>query len=105
MKRPVAAIIAAKLLADPDAQVRKSALLALAEMPGIGTGRRGDLMQRWPTSAMSNDRWLNDAAAIAACRHDAGFLKAMFAAHPGQGRPDAVRGRRQAGKPDSQSLV
>ncbi len=30
----------------------------------------------------AGDRWISDAAAIAAARHDAGFLKAVFAAHP-----------------------
>jgi len=28
------------------------------------------------------DHWISDAAVIAAARHDAGFLKAVFAAHP-----------------------
>ena len=79
----LAAVIAAKSLEDRDAQVRKSALLALSEMPASGdAGRAIFAILNRPENA--NDEWISDAAAIAAARHDAGFLLAAFAAHPAQ---------------------
>jgi putative membrane-bound dehydrogenase-like protein len=73
------ALLAAKVLEDPDAQVRKSALLALAEMPA--TDAAGGAVYAFLASPRNaNDRVLADAAAIAACKHDSSFLKAAFAA-------------------------
>ena len=78
----LAAIIDGKLLRDRDEQVRKSALLALSEMPQ--SQRAGEaLYAALQAPQKEEDRWLDDAAAVAACRQDAGYLKALFAAHPG----------------------
>ncbi len=61
---------------------RKSALLALAEMPE--SERAGEALHGILGNKQDDDdRWITDATSIAACRHDAGFLKALFAAHPG----------------------
>jgi putative membrane-bound dehydrogenase-like protein len=78
----LAAILSSKILADKDPQVRKSALLALAEMP---QGSEADAGKKiWDvvgSPEVSNDRWLTDAATIAAARHDAAFLKAALTAY------------------------
>ncbi len=79
----VDAMVSAAVLEDRDPQVRKSALLALAEMPASdrsGAAVYGILRR----AENQKDRWITDAAAIAACRSDTGFLKAVFAAHPSQ---------------------
>lgn len=68
-----------KMLADPDAQVRKSALLALADLPA--SDKAGGVIFA-SLKAAQDDRWLEDAASIAAAKHDSGFLKAAFAAYP-----------------------
>ena len=72
------AILASDLLNDPDAQVRLSAFLALAEMPPsdqIGAAVLAGLkdVRNGP------DRWIGHAATSAAARHDAGFIKAALA--------------------------
>ncbi|HZL35005.1 MAG TPA: PVC-type heme-binding CxxCH protein [Tepidisphaeraceae bacterium] len=85
----VAALIDGKLLVDPNPQVRKAALLALAQMPAspkAGAAVYASLASRHGP----DDRWLDDAAAIAACRHDAGFLKALFASHSRNGNSAAA---------------
>jgi cytochrome c553 len=69
----------AKMLNDADAQVRKSALLALADLPA--SDKAGAVVFA-SLKSPQNDRWLQDATAIAAAKHDAGFLKAAFAAYP-----------------------
>jgi putative membrane-bound dehydrogenase-like protein len=82
------AIGAARSIEDHDAQVRKSALLALSEMPGTNeTGRAIFAVLNRPENV--NDAAINDAAAIAAARDDAGFLQAAFAAHPAQSASDS----------------
>lgn len=80
----IASILQGNLLADPDAQVRKSALLALSGMPA--SEQAGEAVYASVArKGREEDRWLENAAAIAACRHDSGFLKALFAAHPSNG--------------------
>jgi putative membrane-bound dehydrogenase-like protein len=77
----VAAILSAKVLEDSDAQVRKSALLALSEMPvSAEAGKAIYAVPQRPENA--KDRWIPDASAVAASHHDEGFLRAAFAAHP-----------------------
>ncbi|HZK82027.1 MAG TPA: c-type cytochrome, partial [Humisphaera sp.] len=78
----VTAILDSKILSDSDAQVRKAALLALAEVPESDRAGKA-IYSTLGDKRDDEDRWLNDAASIAACAHDAGFLKAIFAAHPG----------------------
>ena len=76
----IALLLKSNVLNDSDAQVRKSALLALAEMPATseaGAAVYATLIERENLS----DRWIPDAATIAGSRHDVGFLRAMFAAH------------------------
>jgi putative membrane-bound dehydrogenase-like protein len=81
--KSVTALLDAKTLEDPDAQVRKSTLLALTEMPSTeAAGEAVFAILSRPEN--SDDHWIADAAAVAACRHDAGFLAALFAAHRGQ---------------------
>ena len=78
----VETIISARLLSDANPQVRKSALLALSEMPP-STGTGAAIYAALKDKQNSMDRWIIDAAAIAAAHHDAGFLQAAFAAHSG----------------------
>ena len=91
------AVITGKLLADPDAHVVRSALLALSEMPpsdAAGAAVYNVL------SKLGNrpDRVLADAATIAAARHDAGFLKAVFSAYGAQGDNRPAGGQPAAGE-------
>ena len=95
-------ILAGKVLEDRDPHVRKSALLALSEMPpsdaagaavyavvaATRDGKGGAGKDAAATAAA--DRALSDAATIAAARNDAGFLKAVFAAHAAKGDPAAT---------------
>lgn len=72
------AILKGKLLADPNAQVRLAALLALSEMPpaeSVGLA----LVEMLQRPENSKDRWIPDAATAAAARHDVSFLKAVLA--------------------------
>ncbi len=76
------AILDAKLLADKDPQTRKTALLALAELPAsdnVGAAIL-EILSRKENAA---DKWIPDAATIAACKNDAGFQKALFASYKG----------------------
>lgn len=64
-------------LADPDAQVRLAALLALSERtPSKEAGEAVFDFLKKPENA--DDKWLPDAATAAAARHDAGFLEAAL---------------------------
>jgi hypothetical protein len=74
---------AIKLLGDADLQVRKVALLALSEMPpsdAAGAAVLAVLEKR----ENAEDKWIVDAATIAAARHDAGFLQSVFATYAPQ---------------------
>ncbi|HEX8913416.1 MAG TPA: PVC-type heme-binding CxxCH protein, partial [Humisphaera sp.] len=89
----LAALLSAKALDDADAQVRKSALLAIAEMPQAGeaSAAAGQAVYAFlgkPETA--NDPWLPDAATIAAARHDAAFLAAALAAFKAPETPAAA---------------
>ncbi len=71
-------ILSAKLLADTDPVVRRSALLTLAECPATdAAGAAVAAMLNQPENA--KDRWLPLAATTAAARHDAGFLASALA--------------------------
>ena len=89
----LAALLSHKLLADADAQVRKSAFLAMAEMPANTPAAGEAVYAALAGSAVSagqglgDDKLLTDAATIAAARHDASFLKAALAAFKA---PDAT---------------
>lgn len=76
----IAAILNGKLLNDPDAQVRKSALLALADAPATSATAGQSVYAAVAGPSVGEDRWLIDAATIAAARHDADFLQAAVAA-------------------------
>jgi putative heme-binding domain-containing protein len=72
------AILEKKLLADADAQVRLTALLAISEMPpseAVGPV----LVEMLQRTENGGDRWIPDAAAAAAAQHDVSFLKAVLA--------------------------
>lgn len=76
------AMLNTEVLNDRDPQVRKSALLAIAEIPQMEDSTLGEVI--WKAVAkpdLANDRWLSDAATIAAAKHDAAFLKAALAAY------------------------
>jgi putative heme-binding domain-containing protein len=94
--KSVETILARKLTADRDPHVRKAALLALAEMPqteAAGAAAFAALAGK----EKAPDRGLSDAATIAAARHDAGFLKAAFAAYgAGSATPQGASSRQQA---------
>jgi putative membrane-bound dehydrogenase-like protein len=72
----VGAIVAAKLLDDPDAQVRLATLLALAEMPA-DTRVSAPLAQMAVRSENAADRWIPDAVTSAASRHPLPFILAL----------------------------
>jgi putative membrane-bound dehydrogenase-like protein len=74
------AILGGNALADQDAQVRKSALLAISEMPPSDKAGSA-IFTVLGKKQNSDDRWIPDAAVIAGARHDAGFLRAAFAAY------------------------
>lgn len=78
-EKGVEAIVEAKVLEDGDAQVRKSALLALSEMPASQAAGAA-VFAALSRKENGEDRGITDAATIAAARHDAGFLAAAFAA-------------------------
>lgn len=70
-------VLDARLLADPDAQVREAALLALSEMPSDAVAGEAILAAiNQPENA--GDHWLPDAATSAAAAHDLHFLKAVI---------------------------
>ena len=74
------AIIDAKLLDDKDPQVRKMTLLALSDLPPSDNAGAAilDILSNKENAA---DKWIPDAATIAACKNDAGFQKALFATY------------------------
>jgi putative membrane-bound dehydrogenase-like protein len=75
------------LLQDPDPQVRLKALVALGDMPSsMEAGRAVYALLSQP--ATMQDRWLREAAALAAAVHSRGFL----AAARGTGMLAAVTG-------------
>ncbi|CAA9409620.1 MAG: CBM16, partial [uncultured Phycisphaerae bacterium] len=77
----LAALLSNKVLEDADPQVRKSALLALAEMPQQANPAAGEAVYAALAGpGVGDDRWLADAAMIAGARHDAGFLRAALTA-------------------------
>ena len=82
------ALLAAKVLEDADPQVRKSALLALADMPARESAGAA-VYAFLAATRNANDRVLADAACIAACRDDAAFIKAAIAANPAKQGGDA----------------
>ena len=74
-----------KLLAsETDPFVRKAALLALSELPPDATAGEA-IFRLLDDSKVTADPILADAAAIAAARHDAGFLRAAFASYKLEG--------------------
>ncbi len=69
-----------RMLNDADAHVRLAALLALSDAPpNEKVGEVVFAMLGKPENA--NDRWIPDAAAAAAAKHDAGYLKAVLGAY------------------------
>jgi putative membrane-bound dehydrogenase-like protein len=84
-------LLDARLLEDPDAQVRLAAFLAVADMPeqdALGAATFAALRQE----PNAGDRWIPHAATSAGAKHHRGFLKAATS--------PAVRGMAQA-FPDS----
>lgn len=87
----VGAILSAKLLEDPDPQVRLATALALAEMPphaACGFAILNALNR--PENA--SDRWIPDALTSAAAAQHVAFLRAAGAAKPQAGKVAAVVG-------------
>jgi putative membrane-bound dehydrogenase-like protein len=80
------AILDARLLEDEDPQVVKTALLALTEMPASDEAGAA-ILKILPNKQNATDRWIPDAAMLAACQNDAGFQKALFANYKGTGQP------------------
>jgi putative membrane-bound dehydrogenase-like protein len=76
----VAAILSAKSLDDPHPQVKKSALLALSQMPPSDAAGAA-IFSALSRKNIADDKVLNDAAIIAAARHDSAFLRSAFAAY------------------------
>jgi uncharacterized protein len=76
------ALLAEKLLADEDAQVRMAAFLALAELPPH-TDAGAAVLNALGQPRNSGDRWIPDAATAAAAKNDAAFLRALLASARG----------------------
>jgi uncharacterized protein len=74
----VAAILAAGLTRDPDAQVRLMTLLALADRPASPAAGRA-IVEALGRPENANDRWIPDAAIAAAAKNGDGFLRALAA--------------------------
>ncbi len=72
-------IVAAKLLEDRDAVVRKDALLALAEMPGSPAAAAA-VLTMYSEPQNQDDRWIPTAAICAAAASDQAFLTAAAGA-------------------------
>ena len=72
------AVRAAALLRDPDPQVRLATLLALADIPE-STEAASSLLMALNEGKFEGDRWLPDAATMAAAAHARPFLKALAA--------------------------
>ena len=77
----VAAVLDAGLTDDPNMQVRLLAVLALADLPPTPAAGKAiaDVLAR-PENA--RDRWLPEAATVAAANNDAFFLRAVGSAPP-----------------------
>ena len=71
----VSAILQSGVLADKNAQVQLMSLLALADMPA--SAEAADAIRVAFATTVPGDRWLNDAAIVAAARHDIYFLKSV----------------------------
>jgi putative membrane-bound dehydrogenase-like protein len=78
------AIVDANLLSDEDAQVRETALLALADRPSSENAGTA-IVSMLSKKENGDDRWIPDAATLAACQNDASFQKALFATFKGTG--------------------
>ncbi len=71
------ALMAGRLLADTDAQVRLATFLALAQTPS--SAPVGDAVyQALALEGNWRDRWLREAALCAAARHEDGFLAVLM---------------------------
>ncbi len=71
-----AALLAANMLVDSDAQVRLAAFLALSDLPAVpGSGAAILTAMRTPKNA--EDRWIPEAGISAAAMHSRGFLSAL----------------------------
>ncbi len=77
----VAAILAAKSLADEDAEVRLAALLALGEMPGSKAAAAA-VVAVLSDPVNAKDQWIPKAAVSAAAKSDLAFLQAAAEAKP-----------------------
>jgi putative membrane-bound dehydrogenase-like protein len=76
--KSVAAILDARVLRDPDAQVRLMALLALADQPA--TPAAGEAVVASLSDPVdASDRWIPDAATSAAAKNAEHFLRALTA--------------------------
>lgn len=73
-------LLSGKTLQDADPHVRMAALLALSEMPPSAPAGAAvfGLLRDEKSSA---DRWIPDAATVAAAKNDAAFLRAVLASY------------------------
>lgn len=78
-----AAILAAGVLADPDAHVRQAALLALAESP-TSPPAAAAILAALSEPANLTDRWIPDAATAAAASHSLPFLTGVASRDAGK---------------------
>ncbi len=77
------ALLSAKVLEDPDAQVRLAAFLALAEMPASEAAGQTIFLALAKTENRT-DRWLRDAITAAGAQHENGFLKSALSSKNNQ---------------------
>ena len=97
-------ILDSNLLADADAQVRLMTFLAIADQPnGDAMSEKAGVAVYVALQKAENigDRWIPDAAAAAAAKHDAAFLHEALAQSAKQmaKRPAPPAGREQSTKP------
>jgi uncharacterized protein len=78
--KAVAAIVAAGVTRDPDAQVRLMAMLALADRAATPDAGRA-IADALAVAENANDRWIPDAATAAAAKNSDGFLRAVAKAN------------------------
>ncbi len=83
------AIRSARLLADPEPLVRLAALLAMADAPE-SPAAAGSIVDALAEGRVEGDRWLPDAATVAAAAHARPFLEALSARKLARPTPTTV---------------
>jgi putative membrane-bound dehydrogenase-like protein len=92
MEKSSTALLENGLLDDLDPQVRLAAFLALSEMPASEKSGKA-IFEALQKSENAADRWIPDAATVAAAHNDAAFLKAVLAGYKSDSELSGELGR------------